>query len=139
MSVINMVHNIKELFPEYVMLLKIGNFYECYNDDSKIISYLFDYKLKQLDNDDKNCGFPLISLNKIINNLENRYINYIIIDKSHNYEEVDKVNYKRKNNYYKLSDKANKYIDKLERIDKIRNYLLNDDSKLNDIEAILYE
>ena len=63
MSVINMVHNIKELFPEYVMLLKIGNFYECYNDDAKIISYLFDYKLKQLDNDDKNCGFPLISLN----------------------------------------------------------------------------
>ena len=47
--------------------------------------------------DDKNCGFPLVSINKVISNLESRSINYILIDKAHNYEEIEKVNYKRKN------------------------------------------
>ena len=41
-----MIHNIKELFPDYVVFIKIGNFYECYNDDANIISFLFGYKLK---------------------------------------------------------------------------------------------
>ena len=41
-----MVRNIKELFPDYIVLIKIGTFYETYNDDSKIISYLFNYKIK---------------------------------------------------------------------------------------------
>ena len=39
-----MIHNIKELFPEYVLLVKIGTFYECYNEDSYMMSYLFQYK-----------------------------------------------------------------------------------------------
>lgn len=88
--------------------------------------------------DDKNCGFPLVSINKVISNLESRSINYILIDKAHNYEEIEKVNYKRKNKYYELLAKANDYIFKLERINKIRNYLLKDNSKIDEIEKILY-
>lgn len=34
MPVINMVKNIKDLFPNYVVLIKIGNFYEVYNNDA---------------------------------------------------------------------------------------------------------
>ena len=85
MAVVNMANNLKELFPEYVVLLKIGTFYECYNDDANIISYLFQYKIKILSSGDKNCGFPLVSYNRVISNLESRNINYISIDKNHNY------------------------------------------------------
>ena len=38
MIVINIVRNIKELF---LVLIKIGNFYEEYNDDANMIFYLF--------------------------------------------------------------------------------------------------
>ena len=29
MSIVNMIKNIKELFPDYIVFVKIGNFYEC--------------------------------------------------------------------------------------------------------------
>ena len=139
MAVINMVNNLKELFPEYVLLLKIGTFYECYNDDANIISYLFGYKIKTLSSGDKVCGYPLVSYNKVISNLESRNINYISIDKAHNYEEMDKMNYKKKNKYIDIFSKANSYIDKLNRIERIKNHLLKDDSKLEEVEKLLYE
>lgn len=134
-----MVNNLKELFPDYVLLLKIGTFYECYCDDANIVSYLFSYKRKTLSSGDKVCGFPLVSYYKVIANLENRNINYISIDRAHNYEEIDKVNYKKKNQYHVILDKANCYINNLERIDKIKNFLLKDNSKIDEIERLLYE
>ncbi len=139
MAIMNMVNNLKELFPNDVLLLKIGNFYECYNDDAMIISYLFGYKIKSLVSKDKTCGFPLVSYNKVVSNLETRNINYIVIDKAHNYEEMDKMNYKKKNKYQELLIKSKEYIDKLERINQIKNYLLKDHSKLEEIENLLYE
>lgn len=134
-----MVNNLKELFPDYVLLLKIGTFYECYCDDANVVSYLFSYKRKTLSSGDKVCGFPLVSYHKVIFNLENRNINYISIDKAHNYEEIDKVNYKKKNQYQVILDKANYSINNLERIDKIKNFLLKDNSKIDEIERLLYE
>ena len=136
MAVIHMVNNLKELFPDYVLLLKIGTFYECYCDDANIVSYLFSYKRKTLSSGDKVCGFPLVSYHKVISNLENRNINYISIDKAHNYEEIDKVNYKKKNQYHVILDKANYSINNLERIDKIKNFLLKDNSKIDEIERL---
>lgn len=50
-----MVHNIKELFPNYIVMIKIGTFYEVYNDDANIISYLFKYKIKKLPSGDEVC------------------------------------------------------------------------------------
>lgn len=138
-SVVNMVNNLKELFPEYVVLLKIGTFYECYNNDANIISYLFRYKIKTLSSGDKNCGFPLVSYNRVISNLESRNINYISLDKTHNYEEMDKMNYKKKNQYEEISSKANDYLDKVNRIDRIKVYLLKNDDKLEEVKKLLYE
>lgn len=62
MAVINMVNNIKELFPDYVVMIKIGTFYEVYNDDAKILHYLLKYKLRS----NMSCGFPISSINKIM-------------------------------------------------------------------------
>lgn len=134
-----MARSIKELFSDYVVMIKIGTFYEVYNDDANIISYLFKYKIKNLGSGDKVCGFPDSSINKVLYILEGKSINYIMIDKAHNYEEEGKVNYKKKNKYYEVLDIANEYIDIMNRINKIKNYLINDSSKLDDIEKILYE
>lgn len=139
MSVITMANNIKELFPEYVVLIKIGTFYEVYNKDAIILSYLFQYKIKTLSSNDKVCGFPIKSINKIKFILENKNINYITLDKPHNYEEEDKMNYKKKNKYDEIYNIAYEYINKIERIDKIKNYLLNNSIKIIEVEKLLYE
>lgn len=139
MSTIYMIKNIKELLPEYVVLVKIGTFYEVYNNDSYIISYLFNYKIKTLIDGDKNCGFPTGALNKVLSILENKSINYIVVDKKHNYEEETKMNFNRKNKYNELLTKSKEYIDRITRINKIRNYLLNNYSKIESVEKIIYE
>ena len=56
--------------------------------------------------------FSIDSYNKVISSSESRNVNYIVIDNSHNYEEVEKMNYKRKNQYNNLLERANMYIDK---------------------------
>ena len=139
MSVVNMVNNIKDLFPEYVLFVKIGTFYECYNNDSYIMSYLFKYKLKTLVSRDTVCGFPVNSINKVKYVLESRSINYLIVDKKHSYEEIEKMNYKKKNKYNEILPKANEYIDRINRIDKIHKYLNNNPDKIQIVEEVLYE
>ena len=134
MGVLDMANTIKELFPDYVVMIKIGTFYEVYNDDAKILNYLFKYKLRS----NMSCGFPISSINKVMYVLENKSINYIMLDKSHNYEEEGKVNYKKKNKYMEVLDSANLYIDKVRRIERIKNYLLKDSSMIEDIENLLY-
>lgn len=138
MAMINMINNIKELFPDYILLVKIGNFYETYNNDTYIISNLFYYKIRNMNNYNS-CGFPINSINKVKYILENRNINYLIIDKKHNYEEIEKMNYKKKNNYNNILKESKEKIDKINRIEKIKNYLLNDSTKLDSIEKLLYE
>ena len=101
MSVVNMVRNIKDLFPNYIVLVKIGTFFESYNNDAYIMSYIFQYKLKTLISYDTTCGFPTCSINRIKSILESRSVNYLIVDKKHNYEEIEKMNYKRKTNIMK--------------------------------------
>ena len=57
MPVVNIVKDIKGLLPDYVVLIKIGTFFETYNEDANIMSYLFEYKLRTLIDNNKSCGF----------------------------------------------------------------------------------
>lgn len=131
MKLIDTYYNYKLKYKEYVVLLKSGIFYECFNDDIGIIYSLFHYKIK---NNGSNyvVGFPNNSLSKICNVLGNNNINYIIVDKDNI---IDK--YKSKNNNY-----SKYYIDlnrlqyityKIEDIyNKLNNKILD-----NNIEKIL--
>ena len=131
MKLIDTYNNYKIKYKEYVVLLKSGIFYECFNDDIGIIYSLFHYKIK---NNGSNyvVGFPNNSLSKICNVLGNNNINYIIVDKDNI---IDK--YKSKNNNY-----SKYYIDlnrlqyityKIEDIyNKLNNKILD-----NNIEKIL--
>lgn len=131
MKLIDTYYNYKLKYKEYVVLLKSGIFYECFNDDIGIIYSLFHYKIKNNGNNYV-VGFPNNSLSKICNVLENNNINYIIVDKDNI---IDK--YKSKNNNY-----SKYYIDlnrlqyityKIEDIyNKLNNKILD-----NNIEKIL--
>lgn len=122
MGIINMVRNIKEIHPKDVVLIKVGTFYYTYGKDSYIISYLFNYKISK-NSDICNCSFPASSLNKIISQLEQKQINYIILDKRNNYDLDNKSDNKNLNKYDEFIKKAKEKINYDLRIQNIVEYL----------------
>ena len=109
-----------------ITIRKHGGFYHVFDNDCYILYYLFNYKIIN-----QRLGFPLNSLTKVINKLEDLNINYEILG------EIDK-NFNRKNNYNKYLKlgitkfkKEQKYLtiynslDKLteEDLDKIINFV----------------
>ena len=74
----NNARKINELNKEKTLqLYKIGNFYNIYGDDAIILNYLFGYKILI---DGKVC-FPESALIKVINTIEDKKIDYQIINK----------------------------------------------------------
>lgn len=138
MGILTMIKTIKQIHKEDIVFLKIGKFYYCYGKDAYIISYFFNYKLNLVENT-YSCGFPNQSLNKIISKLEEKKINYIIIDRRNNYDVEEKETFKNLNNYNKYYEKAKEIIGLKVRIQKINEYLLEkmDKKKIYDIEKIL--
>ena len=117
-----------------IVIRKSGGFYQVFGNDALIISYLFDYKIINC-----KCGFPLIAINKVINTLEEKKINFIIKDE----EEIIK-NFKNKNTYSKYLEKARVKDNINNRIKSILDKINNlDVKKMNEvlsvIEKTLYE
>lgn len=143
MSVENMVNRIKQVHPDYVALIKIGVFYHAYGKDAYIISYLFGYKRKPFGNS-STCGFPRSVLSYVQSVLENKLINYIVIDRAHQYEVDEKVDFKKSNNYIEMYNKAHRNLRIQERAMNIYNYITDNiedkdiKSKLIKIEDMLY-
>ncbi len=125
MSIINIVKNIKQVHPEYIILIKIGKFYYSYSKDAYIISYIFNYKLKTIEENIKVCAFPVFTLNKIIAKLEENKINYIIVDRRNNYEVDGKYDNGNLNKYNSYLEKSKKYINQKNKIEEIYNYLIS--------------
>lgn len=65
MGILNIVKTVKEIHKEDIVFVKIGKFYQVYGKDAYIISYLFDYKLKKVE-EVYMCGFPESSKNRVI-------------------------------------------------------------------------
>ena len=131
-----MVKNIKQIHNKDIVFVKLGKFYYCYGKDSYIISFFFGYKLNLVENTIYSCGFPSQSLNKIISKLENKKINYVIVDRRNNYEIEQKEDFKNLNTYDKYYEKAKEEIGKKLRIEKINTYLLENIDK-KDIKKVL--
>ncbi len=144
MKIENTVKIIKEIHSDRLIMVKAGQFYYCYGKDAVIISYLFSYVLKKVDGN-YNCGFPNSALNKIFAKLEEHKISYMVVDKADNFEVLEQEDYKSSNKYNEIYSKANKYINKKNRINEIYNYLMeniNDESireKIIKVEEIIYE
>lgn len=125
MSIINIVKNIKQVHPEHIILIKIGKFYYSYSKDAYIISYIFGYKLKNIEENIKVCAFPVFILNKIMAKLEENKINYIIIDRRNNYGVDEKSDNGNLNKYNIYLEKSKKYIKFSTQIDDILKYTSN--------------
>lgn len=133
MKLIDTYNNYKIKYKEYVVLVKSGIFYECFNDDIGVMYSLFLYKIK---NNGSNyvVGFPSSSLSKVLNILEENKINYIVVE-DNNIVDKYKTN---KNRYLEYMIDLNKFIYinmKIESIyRKLQNSILNDN-----IEKVLFE
>ena len=106
----SIVKNIKQIHPEYVVLIKIGKFYYSYGKDAYIFSYIFNYKLKTIEENIKVCAFSVSITNKILAKLEENKINYLLIDRRNSYDVDSKFNNKNLNRYNVIFEKATKYI-----------------------------
>lgn len=139
MAVITIIKTIKTLHPDSIILTKTGNFCNVYGKDSYIISYMFGYKQKELEGI-INCGFPVESINKVIAKLENKKINYLIVDRRNNYEIDEKYDNKNLNTYNQTYEKAREYINAKNRADNIYQYLtqhLNNKKLIYQIEKVI--
>lgn len=140
-----MITTIKQIHSKSICLFEIGSFYHVYGRDADIISYLFGYKIKMLEPNIKECGFPISIISRVVAQLEISKIDYLKINKRNNYEVEEKVEYKNLNNYQKVYEKANKYNNYKERVNKINSFLMeNITSKtiseiLGEIEKIINE
>ena len=136
MKVVNIVKAIKQIHPEYIVLIKIGKFYYSYSKDAYIVSYIFNYKLKIVEENIRVCAFPVFILNKIMAKLEENKINYIIIDRRNNYEVDEKFDNGNLNKYNLYLEKSKKYINQKNKIEEIYNYLISNIENNNNNELI---
>lgn len=145
MAISTIISAIKQVHPKDIVLVKIGSFYHIYGKDAYILSYLFNYKLKKFEGKYVTCGFPLDSISKIMAKLEEKKINYIILDRRNNYEEEEKYDNGNLNEYDIVYEKAKKYVNLKNRIDNIYQFLMDEiedkeiKEKIIQIEEIIYE
>ena len=130
MSILNIVKTVKEIHKEEIVFVKIGKFYQVYGKDAYVMSYLFKYKLKKVE-EIYMCGFPESSINRVTAKLEEKKINYLILDRRNNYEIEEIYDNKNLNTYFKYFEKARKYINCKIRIDNINNFLIENIGKEN--------
>lgn len=130
---LDLFRQLKLEYKEYVILFKSGNFYLCIDEDATIMNHIFHYKITELKNNIK-VGFPISLLDKNIDILSNKRINYIVIE---NKQIVNSKKFEL-NNYNQYSSSPFHIISKYSRIKNISEKLKNiSDDKLNMIEGII--
>ena len=148
MGITTMVKNIKEIHPKTLLLFKVGAFCESFGRDSYIISYLFNYQVRQKANGKEeisNSGFSRKAIPRVLAKLEEQKIDYMLIDVRNDYAVDEKVENKNLNSYDDIFEKSRKYVNKQRRIKEISNKieqqmdLPNFKDKLKRIEGILNE
>ena len=146
MCIMNMVKNIKEIHPKSLLLFKVGAFCEGYGKDSYIISYLFNYQVRQNGkNNISKVGFSKKAIPSVISKLEEQKIDYLLIDVRNNYYVDEKFENRNLNKYDTVFEKAYLYVRKQRKIRKINEKLMEQiDSadfkeKVGRIEEILNE
>lgn len=141
MSVVNMAKNIKEIHPNDLVIYKAGAFYNSYGKDAYILSYLFEYRIKEVELNISVAGFPKNAISKVMARLEREKINYMIIDTRNNYDVDKKEEFGNLNKYTEIFEKSHKTVNLRKRVYKIEEKLLKelDIEKIRKIENMVYE
>lgn len=71
------LNSIKAVHKDSVIIMRTGTFCNVYGQDAYIISYLFGYKLRRIQNNILSTGFPKEVINKVMSKLDN-IIKYIV-------------------------------------------------------------
>lgn len=114
----NTIHNT-------LLIFKKGNFYNIYNDNAIIFSFLFGYKISI----EGKAGFPETAYTKVTNTLDDKKIDYQII-----YKEKEPVikKFGKLNKYEKVLKNALEYRSIFERVERIKEKINN----INNIELL---
>lgn len=134
MKVIDLYRENKERYPKYVILIKVGVFYETYNEDCFVLNNLFGYKIKNI-GDYYRTGFPINSYSKVIEKLNKTKINYLIIGDEVIKRKFNKNQYDR---YIKTDLNIDQRIDDIYKKLKYLKLNSNISTLLNKIEGILW-
>lgn len=124
MKIYDIYSDKKKDYSKYVILIRVGNFYETYGEDTFLMNNLFDYKIKVVGGVNR-VGFPIIAYNKVTDKFKHFKINYLVI------EGVNIIKKKFNDNNY---DKYVKCDDSISvRVNRICEKLkvLKDTSKIN--------
>lgn len=118
------VGEIRRDFPDTLVLVRSGNFYRCYDDDSYILAYLMDYQVKTTVISDM-AGFPVDSLRKVIDRFEANRINYKIFEyNSGTAKLVEEADFKENNCYEEVFGIAERYVRIKQKISNLSDILL---------------
>ena len=123
----------KALYKDSVILIKVGNFYEILDKDAMILNKVLGYKLTKLSNTLK-CGFPVSSLSKVKEILDEKHLNYVVVE---NGELTCNKDFKDKNIYNSFDFNIDSVKYSLFRIEKITKYLNN--NAYNNVSDLLDE
>lgn len=118
----------------FLTLRKNALFYEVYDDAAVILNYLLGYK-----NIKGRVGFPINAFSKVINILEDKKINYKIIDEQEEVKDFKNLNQylnilAKASDKVEVNNKINKILDKLKTFDEGTLYEI-----LEKVESIVYE
>lgn len=94
MKVYDVYKENKSKYSKYVIMIRVGIFFEVYDDDAYIVHNIMNYKVKNMKGY-KRLGFPVNSYNMVINGLDKAKINYMIIDKDIVKKKFNKNNYNK--------------------------------------------
>lgn len=121
MNLIEVRNKLKANNIDCVIIMKYGNFYRVFNEDSYIIWYLKKYKIH-----DNRIGFPINVIENVKQELNSISVSFIIYDKN-------PINYINIHNQYEVVLKlAKKQYEKEKILDKLKKY-----DCINEIREIL--
>ena len=136
MSIVDNIRTIKKVHIKDIAMVQVGKFIYAYGKDAYIMSYVFGYKVRLIENNIYVCGFPRNKVKNVMATLENKKINYIILDRRNSYRVDEKSDNKNLNKYDAYLDKAMKYVKRKQKIDYIYDYLINNIEK-DEIDKII--
>ena len=136
MGIIDTVKTIKLAQVNNVVMIIIGAFVYTYGKDAYIISYVFQYKIKQVENNIYVCSFPKSKLKNIMAKLENKKINYVVLDRRNSYRVDEKSENNNLNTYGEYLEKAIKYVKRKRKLDNIYDSL-NSNIENDEIDNLL--
>ena len=126
----NIYFEVKNKYKNYVVIMKNGIFYNVLGNDCYLLKNMFNYKINSF-SDTVKVGFPLNTLNKVINTFDKLKINYIV------YENEIVLKGKFSKNKYDIFLKSKLSMDdRIKRINLKLNEMKQDSKILGLLDAI---